>query len=161
MANERTSERLPGVRGGLFGLIALLAPFTWVLEVESCAGKPPVETEYTGTQLFAKFDADAWWVLIPTLVLCVLAPFVAREIARPALKLTVHVTGLLASAFGVWFGAMLLTFAIFSERKPHKVGWLVTVLLVGVVLDALLRLGWSVREWLQSRAAAAAPRGPS
>jgi 3-methyl-2-oxobutanoate hydroxymethyltransferase len=46
---------------------------------------------------------------------------------------------------------MLLFFSIFTDRQPRPAGWVFLGLFVLSSLDAVLRVVWSVQEWLASR----------
>lgn len=144
------SSRQPFVRAGLMGLVPLLLPFVWVLELDSC-GHAPVATQLTGLELVGKFNGDAWAITIPALLLCVGTPFLAARLAAPGWRLVVHLAGLVAAGFSAYAAAIVMFFTIFSSRSARGVGWLVVALFVGSLLDALLRVFWSVRELVVHR----------
>lgn len=146
------SNRLPWLRGGLFGPVPLLLPFIWVLELNSCGGNTQT-SEYTGLEVIAKFDAEFWALFLPVLAFSVVMPVVAARLIVPVHRLLFHVIGALGALFAGYLAAMVLFFAIFAERRAQGVGWLVLALFGAAVLDALLRVGWSFREWRESRKA--------
>ena len=58
---------------------------------------------------------------------------------------------LVASAFGLLLMSFLLTFTVFDVREPRAAGLMVQTIFASAVLDALLRVVWSIREWLRAR----------
>ena len=133
------------------GLVPLLLPFAWVLELDSCGHSPAVETELTGSSFIAKFDAEAWLIIGTVLALTVLTPFLANLLERPLYRLLTHLLGLVAPGFSAYGAGMLLFFSIFTDRQPRPAGWVFLGLFVLSSLDAVLRVVWSVQEWLASR----------
>ncbi len=134
------------------GLVPLLLPFVWVLELDSCGQPIPVATELTGTMVMGKFELEGWAVVIPVLLVVVLTPFIAARVSLLGWRVLIHVLGLAASLFAGW-GALLATlFSIFTERMFHGAGWVVIASFVGSIIDALLRVVWSLREWMRGRA---------
>ena len=136
----------------MMGLLPLLLPFVWVLELDSCGHDIPLEKELTGTMVLGKFELDAWLVVLPVVLLVVLTPWLAPRVARLGLRVWVHVLGFLAALFAAYVGFFAMFFAIFSDREPRGVGWVVLGTFVGSVLDALLRVVWSTLEWRRSKA---------
>ena len=155
MSKAPRSTRQPWVRTGLMGLVPLLLPFVWVLELDSC-GHAPVQTELTGTMVIGKFELEGWAVALPVLLVLVLTPYLAARVAKPGLRVLVHVLGLIAALFAAWGAFFVMLFAIFSERVFYGVGWVVLGSFVGSIVDAVLRVIWSTLEWLRARAAAKA-----
>ena len=143
----RRSVRYPWARGGLSGLLLLLTPFVWVVDVSSCGGNGPVQTELTGLALMGKFDLE-WtsWVLL-TMFFTVLTPFVAMKVARAGWEIFVHLLGFVATGFFVWLGNMTMFFTIFTDRSPRAAGVLVIITLLSLILDAGARLVFSVLQW--------------
>ena len=135
------------------GLIPLLLPFVWVLDLDSCGHPVPLATELTGVMVMGKFELDAWMVVVPVLVLVVLAPYVATKIPRLGWRVLLHSLSLLAAGFAAWGAFMSMLFTIFSEREPRGAGWVVLGAFAGSMLDASLRLVWSTQEWVQARRA--------
>lgn len=143
----RRSVRYPWARGGLSGLLMLLAPFVWVVDVNSCGGNGPVQTELTGLALMGKFDLE-WtaWVLL-TMAFTVLTPFMAMKVTRAAWEISVHVLGFVATGFFVWLGHMTMFFTIFTDRSPYGAGVVVIITLLALIADAGARLVFSVLQW--------------
>ena len=156
--SEPRSTRQPWVRSALVGLVPLLLPFVWVLELDSC-GQPavPRATDITGTMVVGKFELDGWAVVIPVLLVVVLTPFLAPRIQRLGARVFVHALGLLATVFAAWGAFFAMLFTIFSERSPKGAGWLVLAAFAAAIIDAGLRFGWSLQEWLRSRVKPASP----
>ncbi|MGV3624744.1 MAG: hypothetical protein ACO1OB_28245 [Archangium sp.] len=146
----RRSVRYPAVRGGLSGLLMLLAPFVWVVDVSSCGGNGPVERELTGLALMGKFDLE-WtaWVLA-AMTVTVVIPFIAVRIQRPGREVGLQLLGLVATVFFAWLGQMTMFFAIFSERVPRIAGVVVMGSFVAMISDAIARLVFSVKQWRAS-----------
>lgn len=153
MSTAPRSTRQPWVRTGLMGLVPLLLPFVWVLELDSC-GHAPVQTELTGTMVIGKFELEGWAVALPVLLVLVLTPYLAARVAKLGLRVLVHVLGLIAALFAAWGAFFVMLFTIFSERAFYGVGWVVLGSFVGSILDAVLRVIWSTQEWLRARAPA-------
>jgi hypothetical protein len=151
MSAAPRSTRHPWVRSGLMGLVPFLLPFVWVLETDSCGSHVPTTTEITGTAVIGRFELDGWLVIVPVLLILLLTPFAANRLARVGLRVLVHVLGLVAAALAAWGASFAMLFTIFSDREAKGVGWLVLGCFGGSLLDALLRVVWSTREWLQAR----------
>ena len=134
------------------GLVPLLLPFVWVLEVDSCGHAVPFEQELTGATVVGKFEVDGWMVAVPVLLLVVLIPFVAPRVQRLGLRVWLNALGVLATLFAAWSAFLVMLFTIFSERTPKGAGWLVIAAFTGSIVDAALRFGWSLQEWLKARA---------
>lgn len=149
-------DRWPALRGGLLGLVPLLAPFVWVVEVDSC-GHAPRSSELTGVDVLTRMDADGWAVAAPVLGLVVLTPWLAARLAAPGWRLLVHVVGLIASAFALWGAGMVLLFTIFSQRTPRLAGLVYLAAFLGLVVDAVVRVTWSVQALLHARRPAPGP----
>lgn len=137
------------------GLVPLLLPFVWVLDLDSCGHQAPVATELTGTMVVGKFELEGWAVVVPVLLVVLLTPYLAPRVTRLGLRVLVHVLGLLAALFAAYGAFFAMLFAIFSERTFYGVGWIVVASFVGSIVDAVLRVIWSTQEWLRSRAPAA------
>jgi hypothetical protein len=157
MSVSPRSTRQPWVRSGLMGLVPLLLPFVWVLEINSCGNAAPATTEITGTMVVGHFELEGWLLIVPVVLLVLLTPFAANRLAREGLRVLVHVLGLVATALAGWGATMAMLFTIFSEREAKGVGWVVLACFGGALLDALLRVVWSTQEWLKARALAKAP----
>lgn len=151
MSAAPLSTRHPWVRSGLLGLVPLLLPFVWVLETDSCGNKLPTETEVTGTMVIGRFELQGWLVIVPVLVMVLLTPFAANTLERVGLRVLVHLLGLAGTLLAGWGAFFAMFFTIFSEREARGVGWLVVACFAGSLLDALLRVVWSTREWLKAR----------
>ncbi len=156
MSTAARSARHPWVRTGLMGLVPVLLPFVWVLDLDSCGHPVPVATELTGTMVVGKFELEGWAVVLPTLLVLVLTPYLAPRVAKLWLRVLVHVLGLIAALFAAWGAFFVMLFTIFSERVFFGVGWVVLGSFVGSILDAALRVIWSTQEWLRARALAKA-----
>ena len=140
------SSRQPFVRAGLMGLVPLLLPFVWILELDSC-GHAPTETPITGLELVDKLHGDVWAIFLPAVLVCVVTPFVALRLVAPLGRMLVHVLGLLAALLTGYAAGFVMFFSLFTNRTARGVGWLVIALFVASVIDAALRVVWSVREW--------------
>lgn len=133
------------------GLVPFLLPFVWVLETDSCGSAVPTQSEITGTMVIGRFELNGWLVIVPVLILVLLTPFAANTLERVGLRVLVHLLGLAAALLSGWGATFAMLFTIFSDRQAEGVGWLVLACFAGSVLDALLRVVWSTREWLQAR----------
>lgn len=153
MSPEPRSARHPWVRSGLTGLLPVLLPFAWVLELDSCGHPVPLETEITGTMIIGRFELEGWMVVVPVLLLVVLTPYLAPRVQRLGLRVLLHVAGLGAALFAAWGAFFAMFFTIFTERVPRGVGWVVLAAFVGSIIDAMLRVVWSAMEWRASRIA--------
>lgn len=151
MSAAPRSSRHPWVRSGLMGLVPLLLPFSWVLELDSC-GHTPVQTELTGTVVLGRFELEGWAVAVPVLLVLLLTPYLAPRVAALGPRVLVHVLGLIAALLATWGAFFVMLFSIFSERVFFGVGWIVFGCFVGSIVDALLRVVWSLQEWLRARA---------
>lgn len=151
--SESRSTRHPWVRSGLMGLLPVLLPFAWVLELDSCGHPVPLETELTGTMIIGKFELEGWMVVVPVLLVVVLTPFLAPRVQRPGLRVLVHSAGLVAAVFAGWGAFFAMFFTIFTERVPKGAGWVVLAEFAGSIVDAILRVVWSALEWRASRVA--------
>lgn len=156
MSTVPRSARHPWVRTGLMGLVPLLLPFVWVLDLDSCGHPVPVVTELTGTMVMGKFELEGWAVVVPVLLVVLLTPWLAPRVPRLGLglRVLVHVLGLLAALLAAYGAFFAMLFAIFSERTFSGVGWIVVGSFVGSIVDAVLRVIWSTQEWLRARAPA-------
>lgn len=143
----RRSVRYPWARGGLSGLLMLLTPFVWVVDVSSCGGNGPVQTELTGLALLGKFDLEWTSLVLLSMAFTVLTPFMALKVTRAAWESCVHVLGLVATGFFVWLGHMTMFFTLFTDRSPYGVGVLVLAVLLALLIDAGARLVFSVQQW--------------
>lgn len=154
--STRRSARYPAVRGGLSGLLSLLMPFVWVVDVSSCGGDGPVQRELSGLALLGRFELRWTALVLLTVVVSAVTPFIAARVTKAARELWVHVLGLVATGFFAWLGHMTMFFTIFSERDLRGAGVLVLVVLASMVADAVARVGFSARQWWASRRASAA-----
>lgn len=145
------SARLPWLRSGLLGLVAPLLPFVWVVESSSCGGAQRVES--TGVEVLARFEPEAWPVLVLVLAIALLTPVLAPRLLaqRPGQLVWAHVLGLVACALSTYGLLFALYFTIFSEREATLAGLAVLGLFGACVLDALARLAWSAQEWRGAR----------
>lgn len=134
------------------GLVMFLLPFVWVLEVESCGQSVPKETQITGSMVVGKLDLEAWMYVLPVALVVLLTPFITPRVPRLGVRVLINVLGLVAAGLAGWGGFLIMFFTIFSERLVQGVGWLVLGAFAGSILDALLRLIWSIQEWLRARA---------
>jgi hypothetical protein len=141
------------------GLVPLLVPFVWVLEIDSCGHSVPLEKEITGTMVVEGFGLEAWMMSIPVLLAVVLIPYLAPRVQRLGLRVWLHVAGLVAAVLTGWTGFVIMHFAIFSERMVAGVGWLVLAAFAGSIVDALLRVVWSAQEWRAVRRASTTAPG--
>lgn len=150
MSAPATSRRYPWARGGLYGVIAALAPFAWVLEIDGCGRVAPEETELSGVALLGKMELEGWAIVLPVLAVALLAPWVATKLTAGWAAL-VQTLGLVATGFVAYVAWFVLFFALFSERVLRAAGWLVAATVVLTLLEALGRTGHAVREWWASR----------
>jgi hypothetical protein len=133
------------------GLVPFLLPFVWLLELDSCGHPVPQTTEVTGSMIVGKFDLEGWLVIVPVLLVVLLTPFIAPRVANLGWRVLVHVLGFVATAFAAYGAFFAMFFTIFSTREAKGVGWIVIALFSGSVIDALLRLIWSIQEWRSAR----------
>ncbi|PZR05392.1 MAG: hypothetical protein DI536_32495 [Archangium gephyra] len=117
-------------------MLMLLTPFVWVVDVSSCGGNGPVQTELTGLALLGKFDLEWTSLVLLSMAFTVLTPFMALKVTRAAWESCVHVLGLVATGFFVWLGHMTMFFTLFTDRSPYGVGVLVLALLLALLIDA-------------------------
>lgn len=136
------------------GLVPLFLPFVWAVELNSCASVP-TETEFTGLELVAKFDAEFWALFLPALALCIAMPLIAARLIVPVHRMLFQIIGLLATLLTTHLAVMLMFFTIFAERRAQGAGWVVLALFFGALADALFRVWFSVVEWRASRKAPA------
>lgn len=147
------STRHPWVRTGLMGLVPLLLPFVWLLELDSCGHQVPLATELTGVMVVGKLELQGWMLVVPVLLLVLLPPYFASRIPRLGWRVLLHAVALLAALVAAWGAFMVMFFTLFTEREPRGVGWVVVAAFAGSVLDASLRVGWSTQEWVRARRA--------
>ena len=147
------STRHPWVRTGLMGLVTLLLPFVWVLELDSCGHPVPMTTELTGAMVVGKFELQGWMLVVPVLLLVVLPPYFALKIPRLGWRVLLHAVALVAALFAAWGAFMAMFFTLFTEREARGAGWVVLAAFAGSVLDASLRVVWSTQEWVRARRA--------
>lgn len=145
------SARAPWTRGVLMALWPLLLPLVWVTQIDSCEGHAPTSIDLTGIDVFAHLDLEGWLGFIACAVVMVATAPLAMRVARPAWRVGLHLLGLVASAFGLLLMSFLITFALFNARELRAAGLVVHVIFGLAVLDALLRVVWSIREWLRAR----------
>lgn len=129
----------------------LFLPLVWVTQTESCEGHVPTSTELTGVDIFSRVELDAWLVLICCGLVMVFAAPLAMRIVRPGRRVWLHLLALVASAVAMLLLSFLTTFTIFNERELRAAGLVVHVIFALAVLDALLRVVWSTREWWRAR----------
>ena len=144
------SAQNPWVRGGLMGLVPLLLPFVWVLELDSC-GNSLTTTEITGTMMFGKFDVEGWLVVVPVLLAVIVIPFLAPRIPKLGWRVVLHGLGFFAAFFAGYCAFFVMFFSLFTERMAKGAGWVVLGTFAASLLDALFRLIWSTQEWLRAR----------
>lgn len=152
MSSEPRSTRRPGIRSGLMGLVSLLLPFVWVMELDSCGHAVPLEKEITGLMVFGRFDVEGWLLVASVLLVMLGTPFVAAKISQLGYRVWLQVTGLLAAGLAGYVALFGMFFALFADRVVKGVGWLVIAAFVGSFIDAVLRVVWSTQEWLRARA---------
>ncbi len=143
----------------MMGLVPLLLPFVWILELDSCGHPVPRETEITGTMVVGKFELEGWLVVIPVLLAVILTPYFAVKIPKPEWRVVVHIAGFAAALLAGWGAFFAMFFTIFAERMARGVGWVVIAALAGSIIDALLRVVWSIQEWLAARTASRSAPG--
>jgi hypothetical protein len=136
------------------GLVPLLLPFVWVLELDSCGHPVPLETELTGVTVMGKFEVEGWMVVVPVLLVVVLIPFLAPRVQRLGARVLLHALGVLATLFAGWGAVLAMLFTIFTDRTPRGLGWVVLGAFAASIVDAGLRFVWSLQEWLRARALA-------
>jgi hypothetical protein len=129
------------------GLVPLLLPFVWVLELDSCGHDVPLEKEITGTMIVGRFEVDAWLVVVPVVLLVILTPFFAAKVPKLGWRVVLHGAGFLATLFAGYGAFFAMFFALFVERVPRASGWVVLSAFIASIIDGLLRLIWSVQEW--------------
>lgn len=154
--DPRPEDRWPWLRGGLLGLVPLLLPFVWAVEVDSC-GHAPRRTEETGLDLVLELDAEAWAVIVPVLLIAIGTPRLARALLRPGHRLLIHLGGLVASGAALWGAFMVLFFTIFSQRTPRPAGLAFLLTFVGAAVDAVVRTTLAARTLLLARRAGPPP----
>ena len=134
------------------GLVPLLLPFVWLLEIDSCGSSGiPKTTEITGSMIVGTFDVEGWLLIVPVLLVVLLTPFLAPRVQRLGWRVVVHVVGFVGAALAAYGAFFAMFFTIFYTREARGVGWIVIALFLGSLVDALLRLGWSLQEWRASR----------
>ncbi len=153
----RRSARYPWARGGGSGLILLVTPFVWVVDVSSCGGQAPVQTELTGLVLLGRFDLGLTSWLTACWAVAVATPFLANRVQRAGAEVWVQVLGLVATGLFAYVGMFGMFFTIFSDRTPRLAGVVVLSVFGAMVLDAVTRVGLSVRQWWRVRASSAGP----
>lgn len=139
------------------GLLPFLLPFVWLLEVDSCGGSVPRTEEITGSMIVGKFDLEGWMVIVPTVLVALLTPFLAPRVKRLGLRLLVHVAGFVAVSLMAYGAFFAMFFTIFSTREAQGVGWIVLAVFVGLLIEALARLGLGLSELLAARRAPSPP----
>lgn len=145
------STRLPWLRGGLVGVVLPLLPLVWVVEVSSCEGRPDEVKDLTGLEVLGHTELEGHLLLGAAVLVMVFAAPLATRLAGLGARVAVHALGLVAAVLALLAIDFAMTFAIFSERTLKPAGLLVTALFIGAVVDALLRVVWSVLEWLAAR----------
>lgn len=134
------------------GLVPLLLPFVWVLELDSCGHAVPLEKEITGLMVFGRFDVEGWLLLAAVMLVSVSPPFLAAKISHLGHRVWLHVAGLVAAAVAGYLSLFGIFFALFADRVVRGVGWLVLAAFAVSLVDAVLRVVWSTQEWLRARA---------
>jgi hypothetical protein len=147
------SIRHPWSRSVLGAAIGLLLPFVWVLEVEECGSHESVEL--TGMDLVRQLEPEEpeVWGLVLAAALCLAAPWIAAAMVRVSHRLGVHVAGLVVSLLTSLFGTAMMFLTVFSHRTLRLAGNVALVLLVLLSVDAIVRFGLGLREWLEKRRA--------
>jgi phosphotransferase system glucose/maltose/N-acetylglucosamine-specific IIC component len=100
----------------------------------------------TGLGIFEKLGWESAVVIVPTLLVLVATPFLANRLVNPVLRLVAHLVGVVAAVFSASAAAFALTFSIFTQRRPWGAGWIFLGVVVGCLVDALLRVVWSEKE---------------
>lgn len=154
MTGPGASRRYPWARGGLYGVIAALSPFAWVLEVDGCAPVAPTQEELSGVALLAKVDPEGWAIVAPVLAVALLAPWLATKLTAGWAAL-LQGLGLAATGFVAYVAWFVLFFALFSDRLLRAAGWAVAATVVLTLLEALARTVLALREWWAGRRAGA------
>ncbi len=143
------AERWPGLRAALGGVLPLLLPVPWVLEVKGCDGHGEPQLR-TGVDLLAELPPASVAVVVLGLALLVALPFLARG-RSPGRAALLHLAGVADAALLLWLGWMVLFFTIFEERTLKPAGAAVMGLLGALGVDALVRAGLSARAWWRGR----------
>ncbi len=133
------------------GLVPLLLPFVWVLELDSCGHAVPLEKEITGLMVFGRFDVEGWLLVTAVMLAALLTPFLAMKLSHLGSRVWMHVAGLVAAGVAGYVALFGLFFALFADRVVRGVGWLVLAAFAGSFVDAVLRVVWSTQEWLRAR----------
>ena len=133
------------------GLVPLLLPFVWVLELESCGHAVPIEKEITGLMMFGRFDVEGWLLVASVMLVALITPFLAMKLSHLGYRVWIHVAGLIAAGFAGYGALFGMFFALFADRVVRGVGWLVLACFLGSFVDAVVRVVWSTQEWLRAR----------
>jgi hypothetical protein len=144
------SARWPWARGGLSGIIAMLLPFTWVIDLDGCTAS--IEGRRTGFDLLRDlpFDALDLVLVVFLLTLAIAAPRWAGLAERSSTRLGVHIAGLAATA-ALAFEGLSLLFGRVEVRAIQPAGYLVLASLLGCFVDAIARVVLGTVEWNEER----------
>jgi hypothetical protein len=144
------SLRWPWTRVGVSSVVAIMLPFTWVLQIDGCT--ETVEGRATGYDLVSELHFTTPDLLL-ALVLFVVALFAARAAwiaGGPMPRLGVHVVGLFATSILVARG-ISLTLGTTQIRSVQPAGLIVLVALVVAFVDAIARVGFGFMERMDER----------
>jgi hypothetical protein len=150
---ERRSAQWPWARAGLSGLVAMLLPFTWVLQIDGCT--QTLEGTRTGVDLLRSLylePLDLWLALV-LLAFVVFAPRWAAMIPHASTRLVLHVAGLVSTA-ALAFEGLSLLFGAGEIRTLQPAGYLVLLALLASCFDAALRVVFGSIEWSAERVVA-------
>jgi hypothetical protein len=139
------SLRWPWTRTSLSGVIALMLPFTWVLQIDGCS--ETVEGRATGYDLLADlhFTAPDLTLALVLFVVALFAPRAAWVAGGPKPRLWVHAAGLFATAILVARGISLVI-GTTQIRSVQPAGLVVLVALVTAFVDAIARVAFGFIE---------------
>jgi hypothetical protein len=149
------SLRLPWTRAGTSGVVALMLPFTWVLQLDGCT--ETVVGHATGYDLLSElhFTTPDLALAIALFFLAVFAPRAAWYAGKPRARLGVHLAGLGATTILVARGVSLVL-GTTEVRAIQPAGAIVVVALAVAFLDAIARLAMGFMErtdqWLRQHA---------
>jgi len=139
------SGRWPWTRAGLSGVVALMVPFTWVLQIDGCTEM--VEGRATGYDLLR--DLDFTWpdaaLAAVLFVVAILTPKAAAFAETKRGRVWIHVAGLVATAVLVARGISLVT-GTTQIRSVQPAGIIVLLALLGAFADAVARVARSTME---------------
>ncbi|MDP3154637.1 MAG: hypothetical protein Q8N23_18305 [Archangium sp.] len=152
MSSEPRSTRRPWIRSGLMGLVPLLLPFVWVLELDACGHAVPLEKELTGLMVFGRFDVEGWLLVAAVMLAALITPYLAAKVSQLGSRVWLHVVGLVAAGLAGYVAFFGMFFTLFADRVVRGVGWVVLAAFALSFVDAVVRVVWSTQEWLRARA---------